>query len=121
MNARNANGSDSSAPYQWRAVAEHWGPTMLLVFVAVGVQLLLFFRNLTGPDWTALLGVAFGAQLVGAALIGTAKMSAYRDGRYFTFGSKSVSAPRRGAYRWGWRCFTAGALVCIGLLLSTHA
>lgn len=93
---------------------------MLLVLVAAGLQVLLFFRNLTGPGWTALLWVAFGAQLVGAALIGTAKMSAYRDGRYFTFGPETVPAPVRGAYRWGWRCFTAGAFVGAGLLLSTH-
>lgn len=120
MNSGNANGSDSSAPYQWRAVAEHWGPTMLLVFIVAGLQVLLLFRNLTGPAWTALLWVAFGAQLVGAALIETAKMPAYRDGRYFTFGLKSVPPPLRGAYRWGWRCFAAGALFGAGLLLSTH-
>jgi hypothetical protein len=93
---------------------------MLLVLVAAGVQVLLFFRSLTGPGWTALLWMGFGAQMVGAVLIGAAKMPAYRDGRYFTFGSKSVPTPLRGAYRWGWRCFTIGILVCMGLLLSTH-
>ncbi|MCC7376779.1 MAG: hypothetical protein IT581_19120 [Verrucomicrobiales bacterium] len=120
MNSGNANGSDSSAPYQWRAIAEHWGPTMLLVLIAAGLQVLLFFRNLTGPGWTALLWMAFGAQLVGAALIAAAKMPAYRAGRHFTFGQCSIPSPLRGAYRWGWRCFTTGALVCMGLLLSTH-
>lgn len=93
---------------------------MLLVFITAGVQVLLFLRNLTGPGRTALLWMAFGAQLVGAALIAAAKMPAYRAGRYFTFGQSSVPSPLRGAYRWGWRCFTAGALVCMGLLLSTH-
>ncbi|MBL9137036.1 MAG: hypothetical protein JNK85_14285 [Verrucomicrobiales bacterium] len=55
MNAGNANGSDSSAPYQWRAVAEHWGLTMPLVLVAAGVRVLLFFQNLTGLGFGTLV------------------------------------------------------------------
>ncbi len=115
-----ANNNDH---YQWVKFLEHWGLflTMLAVvlFASLSLSILSFFKTLHAPAWLLLLGVSFAFILSGAALITWAKLPAYRSGRFFTFGVKSVPGDLARHYKWGWRLFLFGVALSLGLLLST--
>ena len=106
--------------YQWWKFLEHWGLLGHVVIVLLMMQVFLFFVNLTGTAWVCFLAGSFALMLSGAALIVYAKMPAYRSGRFFSFGVKSVPEHLARHYRWGWRLFLAGMVVALCLLLSRH-
>lgn len=101
---------------------EHWGmflTTLAVVLVAsISLSILNFFMRLHGPAWVLFLGVSFAFMLSGSALIVWAKPPAYRSGRFFTFGVKSVPGDLARHYKWGWRLFLFGVALSLGLLLS---
>lgn len=106
--------------YQWIPFLEHWGMLLTVVAVFLAMQVFLFFVNLTGTAWICFLAGSFTLMLSGATLIVYAKTPAYRSGRFFTFGVKSVPEHLVRHYRWGWRLFLAGMVVGLCLLLSRH-
>jgi hypothetical protein len=109
-----------SDSYQWWKFLEHWGLLLNVLVIFVAVQVFLFFVNLTGTAWVCFLAGSFALMVSGAALILYAKMPAYRGGRFFIFGIKSVPEHLAGYYRWGWRLFLAGVALALCLLLSRH-
>jgi hypothetical protein len=96
---------------------EHLGMLPLLVVSSLGCHLFFSLMGLKGHSWLAVLLGSFVLQVLGCVLIGYAKLPAYRDRRYFTFGLQSVPAIRAGYYRWGWRLFSMGVALSLLLLL----
>lgn len=97
---------------------EHWGCLLTaLVAIAFG-NLLTFFFNLAGRPWIYFFIASMVLLLVGAAMIGNAKLPLYRTGRFLTFGVKSIPVGLVGYYRWGWRLFSFGVALSLCLLLS---
>lgn len=102
----------------WGTVLEHWG-FLRNVFVALAVsQTLSFFFNLNGTPWIYFFAADLAILFSGAAMIVYTKIPAYRCGRFFTFGVKSVPERLAGCYRWGWRVFLFGVTLSLCLLLS---
>jgi hypothetical protein len=107
--------------YQWIKFTEHWGffgIGIFIMFVAWSLMVIPdFFENLQGKSWVCVCAASFAFMLTGAALITYAKLPAYRGGRFFSFGVKSVAANLTGHYAWGWRLFILGVALSIGLIL----
>src|SRR5579859_4312255 len=101
-----------------RTFLEHWNIALVAIVAALTSQVLMFFTRLSGTPWICILVASFALMIFGGALIGYAKFSVYRSGRFFTFGVKSVPEHFRGFYRWGWRVFLFGVLVSLCLFLS---
>ena len=102
----------------WETFLQHWGFSVFPFVVAVLSGAFFFFMNLRGTLWVVFFSLSFALMISGGALIGYAKLPAYRSGGFFTFGSKSVPVHLSGYYRWGWRVFLLGLVVAFGLLLS---
>jgi hypothetical protein len=97
---------------------EHWG---LLLTAALGLlvsQVVVFFMRLSGTPWIWFFGASFALMIIGGTLIACAKFPAYRSGRFFAFGPKSVPAHLQVYYRWGWRVFAFGVVLSLCLLWS---
>src|SRR5262245_43594239 len=94
--------------YQWAKLVEHWGWLLSVIIVFLGMQMFLFFMTLTGTPWIYFLVGSFVLMIFGSALIVYAKLPAYRNGRFFTFGAGSVPEHLVRHYRWGWRLFLTG-------------
>lgn len=99
---------------------EHWSLLVVVVVALATTEVLDFFTGLSGSPWIWLLIVSFALMFSGGGLIGYAKSPAYRSGRLFTFGVKSVPQRFVGFCRWGWRLFVFGAALGFCLLLSRH-
>jgi len=112
---RSHNNRDS---YQWMTFLEHWGFLLAVGALFLGMQVVMFFLNLTGAAWICFLAGSFALMISGACLIGHAKWPTYRSGRFMAFGIKSVPAQLASFYRWGWRLFLAGTTIALCLLLS---
>ncbi len=97
---------------------EHWGRVVVVIVTLLGLQIFMFFSNLSGTPWICVCVAGFVLQISGAVLILYAKIPVYRSGRYFTFGIKSVPESLAGFYRWGWRLFLFGVVLSLCLLLS---
>src|SRR5687767_14079788 len=99
----------------WVTFLEHWWFMVVAIIAIVASQLLTFFMALTGPSWIWCYGIALAVAVVGVALIFAAKLPLYREGRFFTFGSKALQQGRCSLYRWGYRCviFAAALLLCL--------
>ena len=97
---------------------EHWGLLVSLLLAVVLCQVLMFFFNLRGEPWIYFFVASMALLVSGAVLIVYAKMPAYRSGRFFTLGVKSVPEHLAGFYRWGWRIFLFGIVLSLCLLLS---
>lgn len=97
---------------------EHWGLLFTAVVALLTTQVLMFFTQLTGAPWIWFFVASFILMIAGGSLIGYAKLPAYRSGRFFTFGLKSVPENRARHYRWGWRVFLFGVVLSLCLLLS---
>lgn len=100
------------------AFLEHWGFVLTVLFAVVVSQVLMFFFNLRGKPWSYFFVASMALLILGAALIVYAKLPAYRSGRFFTFGVKSVPERLAVYYRWGWRVFLFGVVLSLCLLLS---
>jgi hypothetical protein len=97
---------------------EHWGLLVPMLLAGGLARILMFFFDLKGKEWIYFFAAAMTLLISGAALIGYAKIPAYRSGRFFTFGIKSVPEQLAGCYRWGWRIFLFGVVLSLCLLLS---
>lgn len=85
------------------------------------MEIFNFFSGLNGLEWIYFCAAAMTLLLFGAGLILLAKIPAYRSGRFFTFGVKTIPPNLAKYYRWGWRLFLCGVALSLGLLLSgTH-
>ena len=97
---------------------EHWGWMVGVLTALVCSQVLTFFFNLSGQSWIVFFYASLICLFSGAALIVYAKLPAYRSGRFFTFGIKSVPENLAGYYRWGWRIFLFGTVLSLCLSMS---
>jgi hypothetical protein len=97
---------------------EHWGFLINILIIFAVAQAVVFFRGLSGQPWINFFVAGMVLLISGALLILYAKIPAYRSGRFFTFGIKSVPAPLATCYRWGWRIFSFGVVLSLCLLLS---
>jgi hypothetical protein len=103
----------------WQTFMENWGSLLILGLIAIlASQVLNFFGNLNGVPWIYFFVGSSALLIVGAGLIVHAKIPAYRSGRFFTFGIKSVPENLAECYRWGWRVFLFGVVLSLCLLLS---
>lgn len=102
----------------WETFHEHWGMVITVLVALVAGRALDFFMGLSGTPWICFFVASVALLVVGAALIGYAKLPVYRSGRFFTFGVKSVPDRLHGLYRWGWRVFLFGVVLSLCLLLS---
>ncbi|UCD49953.1 MAG: hypothetical protein JSW27_20790 [Phycisphaerales bacterium] len=85
--------------------------------VTVAAPLLtLLFRARQG-DFT-LVWIALAAALVGVVLLFFAKVPLYRQGRYFTFGSRALPKPQRRTYRLAYVFIGASLLLMLMLLVA---
>ena len=97
---------------------EHWGFLVLIIVVCLTAEGIRFFVKLSGAPWNWFFVSSSTLLITGGGLIGYAKFSAYRNGRFFTFGLASVPESLRGVYRWGCRLFFIGVVLSLCLLLS---
>jgi len=97
---------------------EHWWFVLTAIIAVVSSQILMFFTRLSGTPWIWCFSVACVSMVVGGVLIFVAKIPAYRSGRFFTFGLKSVPERLRVLYKWGWFVFLFGMVLGFCLLLS---
>jgi hypothetical protein len=97
---------------------EHW---WLLGFATIAslASLVSHILGTISVSWRIALCVgAFALMIAGAWLIGYAKLPAYRDGRFFSFGVKSVPRALRHHYLKGWRLFYGGMMLTLLVLAS---
>jgi len=104
--------------YQWKKFFELWGLFPIVIVAMLFNEVLEYFMNLSGAPWICFFIASFALLMLGAAMIGFAKLPAYRGGRFFTFGIKSVPEQLAGHYKWGWRLFLFGVILSLCLLLS---
>jgi hypothetical protein len=97
---------------------EHWGILLTVLLAIAFSQVLMYFVNLCGKPWIYFFAASMILLISGATLIVYAKIPVYRNGRFFTFGVKSVPESFVGYYRWGWRVFLFGVVLSLCLLLS---
>jgi len=90
----------------------------MLVTVLIALVAGKLLTWLSGAPWVWFRAAAFALMVVGAGLIGYAKLPVYRSGRFFTLGLRSVPQQLLGYYRWGWRVFLFGVVLGLFLLLS---
>jgi hypothetical protein len=69
---------------------EHWGLVLTAVIAVLASQVLMFFRRLSGTPWIWFFVASFALMVLGGGLVVYAKLPVYRNGRFFTFGLKSV-------------------------------
>jgi hypothetical protein len=87
--------------------------------VAVIGILASLLLSLPGPAWLCAAGTSFCVAVLGAILLFIAKLPLYRQGRFFTFGIKTLPASSHRAYRWGCRCSVLGILAMLLLWLAS--
>ncbi len=104
--------------YQWMKFFEHWQFLPIVIVAILVNEVFEFFMNLSGAPWICFFIASSTLLMLGAALIAFAKLPAYRSGRFFTFGIKSVPEQLAGYYKWGWRLFLFGVILSLCLLLS---
>ena len=92
-------------------------PLMAIISI-LGAQLFFFFSQLTGTRWISCYFAALTIAALGIALLVYAKLPLYRQGRFFTFGSRALPESRRAFYRWGYRCAGLAVALLLFLLLS---
>ncbi len=97
---------------------EHWGLLFTAAVSLLTMQVLLFFEQLSGAPWIWFFAAGFGLLIIGGCLVVYAKLPAYRNGHFFTFGVRTVPGHLAGYYRWGWRVFLFGVVLSLCLLLS---
>lgn len=102
----------------WQTFFEHYGMFLMALLGILAERLLLFFFNLRGQSWIYFFIASQVLLIGGAGLIVYAKLPAYRSGRFFTFGIKSVPQRLAGYYLWGWRVFAFGIGLSLCLALS---
>ena len=98
----------------WQTFHEHFG-FPIIIFICL---MATFFTGLSGDSWIGCYAASFVLMVLGACLIGWAKLPIYRGGRFLTFGLKSVPRNLQGYYRWGWGLFFLGVGLALCLLLS---
>ncbi|HMO66266.1 MAG TPA: hypothetical protein PKE47_13765 [Verrucomicrobiota bacterium] len=103
----------------WPTFLEHWGMVLLALVAFVLGHLALLLVNLNGQAWIHAAASGLGLLVAGGALILSAKLPLYRQGRLLTFGAGAIPPSSRGRYRWGWRLSGLGVLLSLGLLLSS--
>jgi len=91
---------------------------LMAIMGIVGIQLVLFFSHLNGTRWISCYFAALTIATLGIALLVYAKLPLYRQGRFFTFGSRALPESRRAFYRWGYRCAGLAVALLLFLLLS---
>ncbi|MFD0892690.1 hypothetical protein KBB96_14800 [Luteolibacter ambystomatis] len=101
---------------QWEKIAGHW-PLVIPTFIAMAAS---WIGPLILKSGNIGLGFVLELMITSAALIGWAKFPAYRSGRIFSWGTKTVPASRAWAYRWGWLMFLSGMVLAL-LLISMMA
>jgi hypothetical protein len=107
-----------SAGYQWAKFLELW-PFLIVALIAILTdKVLTFFFNLKGTTWICFFIASFTLMILGAGLIGYAKLPIYRSGRFLTFGINSIPEYLKRYYRWGWRLFLFGVILSLCLFLS---
>ena len=94
---------------------EHWGWMLAALVALLSTQI---FGLLTRLPWDVSMWwytFALATASCGIALIFYAKLSVYRQRRFFTFGSAALPAERRIFYRIGYGCIltTIAFLVCL--------
>jgi hypothetical protein len=102
----------------WGTFMAHWWPLIVALIAISASQVLSFFTHLNGTRWIYFFIASEALLFLGGGLIVRAKIPVYRDGRFFTFGLKSVPRNLAGCYRWGWSIFLFGVVLSLGLLLS---
>jgi hypothetical protein len=102
----------------WRTFLEHCGFTSVALVAIAATMILTFFSNLSGQPWIDVFIASMVLLIAGAGLILYAKIPAYRSGRFFTFGLKSVPKRLARCYRWGWYVFLSGMILSFCLSLS---
>jgi hypothetical protein len=81
---------DRLESYQWVKFFVHWGFLLGIIICVLFIQLFTFFVNLNGTPWIQFFIASFTLMILGTVLIAFAKFPAYRSGRFFTFGIKSI-------------------------------
>jgi len=97
---------------------EHWGFFLAALIIFVAFQLLNFFTKLSGISWIWTYAIALGIAGIGSTLVFYSKLSLYRQGRFFTFGSRALPEMRRPFYRWGYVGIIIAVMLLLGLSLS---
>ncbi len=112
--------STDNDSYQWIKFMEHWGLTGMGLLVVLSMPVMMFFINLDGLLWMGFVAAGFGMMLFSAGLIAHAKFPAYRQGRFFSFGVRTIPRSRVPAYLWGWRLFMTGLLLTLHLIFLSR-
>lgn len=97
---------------------EHWWVWITILVAIITERILGFFMGLGGIPWICFFVASCALMVLGASLIGYAKLPLYRSRRFFTFGVKAVPQHLVGVYRWGWRLILFGVVLGLCLLLS---
>jgi hypothetical protein len=109
---------DRLESYQWMKFFEHWQFLPIVIVAILVNEVFEYFSNLCGTPWICFFIASFTLMMLGATMIAFAKFPAYRSGRFFTFGIKTVPEKLAGHYKWGWRLFLFGVILSLCLLLS---
>lgn len=97
---------------------EHGGLAFTAIVAFLTMQVFDFLTCLHGTPLVCFCVISFTLLILGGTLIGYAKFPVYRNGRFLTFGLKSVPPHLSGYYRRGWGVFLFGVALTLCLLLS---
>jgi hypothetical protein len=75
--------------------------------------------SIHGIAWIWAAGVSLAVAVLGAVLLFIAKLSLYRQGRFFTFGIQALPVTSHRFYRWGGRCSLLGIVAMFVLWLAS--
>ena len=96
-----------------------WGG--LAVILPIFLISIVVFSPLLLQGWLWFVGyiLALLISIIGAILIGRAKLPLYRKGQFFTFGIRHIPEALRPTYRWGCWLSVVGIAFALLLLLTS--
>ena len=93
--------------------------TALGLPIVITALLASWVLSIHGVAWIWAAAVSFSVAVFGADLLFIAKLTLYRQGRFFTFGTQALPMTSHLFYRWGCRCSLLGVAAMSVLWLAS--
>ncbi len=93
-------------------------PLVLIVIAVLSSVLLPILHHLRRADAWIVFGVSLGLAVVGVVLLFCARFPLYRQGQFFSFGSRLLDASHRRLYRLSYGFILVAVFVLLILLVT---